>query len=98
MQKSIVVAVSRYNLNYKYNKRQMYTTKLMAHDEEEVCDIGDRVRITMSRPISKRKVWVAATFSFPARAFFVFCFYHHQSESRPPEVLLSILSRRNFHF
>mmetsp|Transcript_47641 Transcript_47641/g.96006 ORF Transcript_47641/g.96006 Transcript_47641/m.96006 type:complete len:136 (+) Transcript_47641:41-448(+) len=55
MQKSIVVAVTRFRVHQKYNKRLRYTTKFMAHDEDEVCEIGDKVRITMSRPISKRK-------------------------------------------
>ena len=55
MQKSIVVAVSRFKMNLKYNKRQKYTRKFMAHDPEEVCEMGDRVRITMCRPLSKKK-------------------------------------------
>uniref|UniRef100_A0A7S2H311 Small ribosomal subunit protein uS17c n=1 Tax=Octactis speculum TaxID=3111310 RepID=A0A7S2H311_9STRA len=55
MQKSIVVAVTRFRVHPKYNKRLRYTRKFMAHDEEEVCEIGDKVRITMSKPISKRK-------------------------------------------
>jgi small subunit ribosomal protein S17 len=55
MQKSILVAVTRTRLNRKYNKRQRYTRKFMAHDEGETCALGDRVRIQMSRPISKHK-------------------------------------------
>ena len=55
MQKTIVVAVTRTRLISKYNKRQRYTRKFMAHDEDELCELGDRVRIQMSRPISKMK-------------------------------------------
>ena len=55
MQKSILVAVTRTRLNRKYNKRQRYTRKFMAHDEDETCELGDKVRIQMSRPISKHK-------------------------------------------
>ena len=57
MQKSIVVAVTRTRLIRKYNKRQRYTRKFMAHDEDELCELGDRVRIQMSRPISKMKTF-----------------------------------------
>mmetsp|Transcript_79634 Transcript_79634/g.227371 ORF Transcript_79634/g.227371 Transcript_79634/m.227371 type:complete len:135 (+) Transcript_79634:74-478(+) len=55
MQKTINVAVTRYRVVPKYNKRQRYTRKFMAHDEDEECRMGDRVRIKMSRPISKKK-------------------------------------------
>ena len=44
----------------------------MAHDEDEVCEIGDKVRITMSRPISKRKVaiWLVCLFyRYPSPLF-----------------------------
>ena len=55
MEKTINVAVTRFRVVPKYNKRQRYTRKFMAHDEEEECRMGDRVRIKMSRPISKKK-------------------------------------------
>ena len=56
MQKTIVVAVNRYRVHKLYGKRQLYTTKLMAHDEDEVCKMGDKVRVEFCRPLSKRKV------------------------------------------
>jgi len=43
MQKTVNVAVDRYKMNTKYHKRIRYTRKFMAHDEEEVCNMGDLV-------------------------------------------------------
>ncbi|HBE43268.1 MAG TPA: 30S ribosomal protein S17 [Bacteroidales bacterium] len=57
MEKSIVVAVSRKVKHPIYGKFINRTTKLMAHDEENSCKIGDTVRISETRPLSKNKTW-----------------------------------------
>lgn len=45
MQKSVVVAVDRLFYNKLYNRYIKRTSKFMAHDENNQCNIGDRVRI-----------------------------------------------------
>lgn len=57
MNKSIVVAIERKVKHPVYGKFMKKTTKLMAHDEKEECNIGDTVRIMETRPMSKRKNW-----------------------------------------
>ena len=57
MEKSIVVAVKRKVKHPIYGKFINRTTKLMAHDEENSCKIGDAVRISETRPLSKNKTW-----------------------------------------
>jgi small subunit ribosomal protein S17 len=57
MNKTVVVAVERlvkHRLYHKYVKRQ---SKFAAHDETNSCQIGDKVQITESRPLSRRKRW-----------------------------------------
>jgi len=57
MDKTIVVAVEnrvRHPLIGKIVKR---TYKLKAHDEENTCGVGDRVRVMETRPLSKEKRW-----------------------------------------
>ena len=57
MDKTIVVAIVD-NLNHQlYNKIVKRTYKLKAHDEENTCKIGDRVRVMETRPLSKDKRW-----------------------------------------
>ncbi|BBH05119.1 Nucleic acid-binding, OB-fold-like protein [Prunus dulcis] len=60
MQKSVVVAVDRLFHHKLYNRYVKRTSKFMAHDEQNLCNIGDRVRLDPSRPLSKRKHWVVA--------------------------------------
>ncbi|CAA6653443.1 unnamed protein product [Spirodela intermedia] len=60
MQKSVVVAVDRLFHNKLYDRYLKRTSKFMAHDEENHCNIGDKVRLDPSRPLSKRKRWVVA--------------------------------------
>ena len=55
MQKTVNVAVNRYRLVPKIRKRMKFTRKFMAHDEEEVANLGDLVMITPCQRISKRK-------------------------------------------
>jgi small subunit ribosomal protein S17 len=57
MDKSIVVAVKRKVKHPIYGKFINKTKKLMAHDEENTCNIGDTVRISETRPLSKVKTW-----------------------------------------
>lgn len=58
MAKTIVVEVERLVKHPLYGKYIRRRTKLHAHDENEVCNIGNIVRIQESRPISKKKTWV----------------------------------------
>jgi small subunit ribosomal protein S17 len=57
MQKSITVAIERKVKHPIYGKFMKKTTKLMAHDENNECGIGDTVRIMETRPLSKNKRW-----------------------------------------
>lgn len=57
MDKSIVVAIRRKVKHPIYGKFVNKTTKLMAHDEKNTCNIGDMVRIMETRPLSKNKAW-----------------------------------------
>jgi small subunit ribosomal protein S17 len=57
MDKSIIVAIRRKVKHPIYGKFVNKTTKLMAHDEENTCNIGDTVRIMETRPLSKNKAW-----------------------------------------
>ena len=57
MTKSIVVAVDRKVKHAKYGKFINRTTKFIAHDEKNECNIGDTVRIMETKPLSKNKCW-----------------------------------------
>jgi len=57
MDKSIVVAVERKVKHPKYGKFVKKTTKFVAHDEKNDCNIGDMVKIMETRPMSKTKNW-----------------------------------------
>ena len=57
MDKSIVVAIERREKHPIYGKFIKKTDRFMAHDEKNVCNIGDTVRIMETRPMSKRKCW-----------------------------------------
>ena len=57
MEKSIVVSVERKLKHPKYGKFLKRTTKLMAHDEKNECNIGDKVKVMETRPLSKDKCW-----------------------------------------
>lgn len=57
MDKSIIVAVKGKVKHPIYGKFVNKTKKLMAHDEENSCKVGDTVRISESRPLSKKKSW-----------------------------------------
>jgi len=57
MTKSITVAVDRKVKHPIYGKFVHKTTKFMAHDEKNEAGIGDTVRISETRPLSKLKRW-----------------------------------------
>ena len=57
MDKTIVVAVKDKVLHPLYGKTVNRTTNFKAHDENNECGIGDRVRSLETRPISKDKRW-----------------------------------------
>lgn len=57
MDKTAVVLVSRLKKHRTYKKYLRSQTKYMAHDPQNRCQIGDKVEIIESRPISKNKRW-----------------------------------------
>ena len=57
MDKSITIRVDRLVKHKVYGKYVKRTTKLMAHDPENACGIGDKVKVTATRPLSKAKRW-----------------------------------------
>ncbi|MCK5455996.1 MAG: 30S ribosomal protein S17 [Melioribacteraceae bacterium] len=57
MDKSITISIVRKIAHPIYKKYFKKTTKLMAHDEKNECNIGDVVKIMETRPISKNKNW-----------------------------------------
>ncbi|MFI3300111.1 MAG: 30S ribosomal protein S17 [Candidatus Gastranaerophilales bacterium] len=57
MDKTIVVKVAEYNPHPKYKKIIETNKNYKAHDEQNVCNEGDKVRIIESRPISGDKRW-----------------------------------------
>ena len=57
MDKTIVVAVKDRVPHPLYKKIINRTLKIKAHDEENTCNIGDRVKVMETRPISKDKHW-----------------------------------------
>jgi small subunit ribosomal protein S17 len=57
MDKTIVVAVEDFVRHSLYGKAVKRTKKFKAHDESNECNIGDKVRIMETRPLSKDKRW-----------------------------------------
>ncbi len=57
MDKTIVVAIEYSVKHPLYGKVVKRTYKLKAHDEDNVCAMGDRVKVMETRPISKDKRW-----------------------------------------
>ncbi len=57
MVKTIVVAVKRKMMHPIYGKFVNKTSKFYAHDENNDCSVGDTVRISETRPLSKNKNW-----------------------------------------
>lgn len=57
MDKTIVVKVERLVKHKTYGKYIKRTSKLTAHDPENTCNIGDKVSVVATRPLSKSKRW-----------------------------------------
>ena len=57
MQKSIIVSEVKKVKHPMYGKFVLKTKKYVAHDEKNDCNIGDRVKIMETRPISRSKCW-----------------------------------------
>jgi small subunit ribosomal protein S17 len=55
---TVIVEVERKFMHPRYRKTVRSHKKYMAHDVENTCNIGDRVRIIESAPISRRKRWL----------------------------------------
>ncbi|PKP52730.1 MAG: 30S ribosomal protein S17 [Bacteroidetes bacterium HGW-Bacteroidetes-1] len=57
MDKSITVEIERRVKHPIYGKFVKKTGRFMAHDEKNDCNVGDKVRIQETRPLSKNKCW-----------------------------------------
>jgi small subunit ribosomal protein S17 len=57
MDKTVVVAVETGETHPLYKKAVRITTKYKAHDENNACKAGDKVKIIETRPLSKEKRW-----------------------------------------
>ena len=57
MEKTIVVAIEESVKHPLYGKVVKRTYKLKAHDEENICGKGDKVKVMETRPLSKDKRW-----------------------------------------
>jgi small subunit ribosomal protein S17 len=60
MNKTVVVAIENRTAHPKYGKIVVRTKRYKAHDEENKCKEGDRVRIQETRPLSRTKRWTVA--------------------------------------
>jgi small subunit ribosomal protein S17 len=57
MEQTVVVTVTSRVRHPLYRKTLQHTTKLYAHDADNTCRVGDRVRVAETRPLSKLKRW-----------------------------------------
>jgi len=57
MDKTVVVAVGTRKVHPLYKKAIRVTKKYKAHDENNACKVGDKVKIVETRPLSKEKSW-----------------------------------------
>jgi small subunit ribosomal protein S17 len=57
MDKTIVVSVTEHVKHPLYKKIIKKTYKLKAHDEENACGVGDKVKVMETRPLSREKRW-----------------------------------------
>jgi small subunit ribosomal protein S17 len=60
MDKTVVVAVETKKVHPLYKKAVKVTQKYKAHDENNDCKIGDKVKIVETRPLSREKRWRVA--------------------------------------
>jgi small subunit ribosomal protein S17 len=58
--KTVIVEVERFEQHPQYKKYIRKRKKFHCHDEKNVCQLGDKVRISETRPISKMKRWKIA--------------------------------------
>lgn len=58
MNKTIVVSVHSRKKHAKYKKAYQVTSKFYAHDEKEIAEVGDKVVILETKPLSKMKRWI----------------------------------------
>jgi small subunit ribosomal protein S17 len=58
--KTVSVAVTHQKTHRLYHKPYQVSKKYLAHDAENKLSIGDRVELTETRPISKRKCWLVS--------------------------------------
>jgi small subunit ribosomal protein S17 len=61
MDKTVKVAIERQIRHDVYGKIQRRTSTFLAHDESNEVKVGDRVAITETRPLSRRKRWVVTS-------------------------------------
>ena len=57
MDKTVVVAIEDFVRHSLYGKAGKRTKKVKAHDEQNECNIGDKIKIMETRPLSKDKRW-----------------------------------------
>jgi len=67
MEQSIVVRIERFIKHPKYKKYIRKSTKLMAHDADNSCGVGDSVTISECAPISKNKSWTLVAIDVKAK-------------------------------
>ena len=67
MDKTIVVSIETSVKHPLYKKIIKHTYKLKAHDENNECSVGDRVRVMETRPLSREKRWRLAEIVEKAR-------------------------------
>ena len=61
MDKTVKVAIERQVRDPLYGKTARRTSTFLAHDEKNEAKVGDKVAITESRPLSRRKRWVVTS-------------------------------------
>ena len=57
MDKTAIVAITNRVRHRRYDKTVQRVTKLYVHDEENTLNVGDRVKVGETRPLSKLKRW-----------------------------------------
>lgn len=60
MDKTVVVAIETRVPHPKYRKIMVRTKRYKAHDADNQCSVGDRVRIKETRPLSRDKCWIVS--------------------------------------
>ena len=68
MDKTVKVAIERQMRDPLYGKSQRRTSTFLAHDEKNEAKVGDKVSITETRPLSRRKRWTVTSVVERAKA------------------------------